>query len=195
MSPTAGFGVTFRGAPLARRGGPRTRHLRLINNVFQHFARSASRGTSRLAAVGLLTALLAAPSLLLFPRAAVVVEPLLAAVIVGLAAALWQAGRQPAATQDAEFRALHDSLTGLPNRTLFDDRLGHALAQSSRDGDGAAVMVIDLDRFKDANDAHGHAAGDAVLRATAERLAATLAKRPPRRTRSPGSAATSSASS
>ncbi|MEP6813608.1 MAG: EAL domain-containing protein [Actinomycetota bacterium] len=99
---------------------------------------------------------------------------LLAVVIVGLAIALWRVGDQPAATQEAEFRALHDNLTGLPNRALFDDRFEHALAQSNRDGVGAAVMVIDLDRFKQVNDTHGHAAGDAVLRTTAERLAMTL---------------------
>jgi diguanylate cyclase (GGDEF)-like protein len=97
-------------------------------------------------------------------------------VIVGLAVALVHADRsRPApASQEAEFLALHDSLTGLPNRTLFDDRLERALAQSERDGGGAAVMVIDLDRFKDVNDTHGHSAGDAVLRAAAERLATTL---------------------
>jgi diguanylate cyclase (GGDEF)-like protein len=117
----------------------------------------------------------AAPSFLLTAHAAIVVEPLLAAVIVGLLIAFWQRGRQPAAEYDgAEFLALHDPLTGLPNRTLFDDRLSHALAQAARDGDATAVMVIDVDRFKHVNDTHGHAAGDTVLRAIAERLACTL---------------------
>jgi diguanylate cyclase (GGDEF)-like protein len=58
--------------------------------------------------------------------------------------------------------------------TLFEDRLERALAQSLREGNGAAVMVIDIDRFKEINETHGHAAGDAVLRALAERLACTL---------------------
>jgi diguanylate cyclase (GGDEF)-like protein len=133
------------------------------------------RGTHRLVAVGLLTALLTAPSLLLTERAAIVVEPLLAALIVGILVAYRRGERRPEPDRDeAEFLALHDALTGLPNRTLFDDRLEHALAQSKRDGDGAAVMVIDVDRFKQINDTHGHSAGDTVLRAVAERLACTL---------------------
>jgi diguanylate cyclase (GGDEF)-like protein len=118
---------------------------------------------------------LAAPSLLLSARAAIVVEPLLAAVIVGLVVSVWQSGRRrDPAHEEATFRALHDALTGLPNRTLFEDRLERALAQSLREGNGAAVMVIDIDRFKEINDTHGHAAGDAVLRVVAERLACTL---------------------
>jgi diguanylate cyclase (GGDEF)-like protein len=129
---------------------------------------------SRLGGLVLLAAILGAPSLLLPAPTAALVEPLVAAAVVTFVVALWHAGRPPEATLDAEFRALHDSLTGLPNRTLFDDRLEHALAQSTRSGDGAAVMVIDLDRFKEINDTYGHAAGDVVLREVAERLAAIL---------------------
>jgi len=66
--------------------------------------------------------------------------------------------------------ALHDVLTGLPNRTLFNDRLEHALVQAKRHGWSLAVMFIDLDKFKNINDTHGHHAGDAVLRTTAQRL-------------------------
>jgi diguanylate cyclase len=149
-------------------------HLRLNSRLLPHLARSASRAPFRLATLGLLSALVGAPFMLVYPHLATAMALVLATVIVGLAIALWQVGDQPAATQEAEFRALHDSLTGLPNRALFDDRFAHALAQSNRDGAGAAVMVIDLDRFKQVNDTHGHAAGDAVLRTTAERLAMTL---------------------
>jgi len=66
--------------------------------------------------------------------------------------------------------ALHDPLTGLPNRTLLRDRLEHALAQSERDGRETAVLFVDLDKFKEVNDAHGHATGDAVLVEFARRL-------------------------
>ncbi len=66
--------------------------------------------------------------------------------------------------------SLHDLLTGLPNRTLFNDRLEHGLAQARRHGWTLAVMFVDLDDFKTINDSYGHEAGDAVLRTIADRL-------------------------
>jgi diguanylate cyclase (GGDEF)-like protein len=66
--------------------------------------------------------------------------------------------------------AMHDQKTGLPNRTLFDDRLAQAIAGAERHGWTLAVMFLDLDRFKLVNDTHGHAAGDAVLTVVAQRL-------------------------
>ena len=72
--------------------------------------------------------------------------------------------------REAQWRALHDSLTGLPNRELFDDRLTHAIALADRHHWTLAVMFLDLDRFKDINDAHGHGAGDDALKTIAQRL-------------------------
>jgi diguanylate cyclase (GGDEF)-like protein/PAS domain S-box-containing protein len=66
--------------------------------------------------------------------------------------------------------ALHDALTGLPNRQLLQDRLQTALAAGKRRGTLTAVLYIDLDRFKDINDAHGHDAGDEALQHTADLL-------------------------
>ena len=71
-------------------------------------------------------------------------------------------------------RALHDPLTGLANRTLFFDRLGQAMLQARRDRKQVAVVMLDLDNFKAVNDAHGHQAGDQVLRQAAESLSGGL---------------------
>ncbi len=75
------------------------------------------------------------------------------------------------AEERIRYMALHDPLTGLPNRQLLQDRLQHALAQGKRRSTLTAILYIDLDRFKDINDTYGHDAGDAVLGHTAERLA------------------------
>jgi diguanylate cyclase (GGDEF)-like protein/PAS domain S-box-containing protein len=75
-----------------------------------------------------------------------------------------------AAQQHLEHTALHDSLTGLPNRALLIDRIDGALARSERDHREISVLYCDLDGFKHVNDTAGHAAGDAVLVETARRL-------------------------
>jgi diguanylate cyclase (GGDEF)-like protein len=75
-----------------------------------------------------------------------------------------------AALQTARSLALHDPLTKLANRVLFDEKLANALAIAHRRAWSLAVMFLDLDSFKAVNDAHGHAKGDMVLREIADRL-------------------------
>ncbi len=77
-------------------------------------------------------------------------------------------------TQELRHRALHDDLTGLPNRALIMDRIGQMTKRARRNGTGAAVLFIDLDSFKDVNDTYGHAVGDALLCAVAARLSGCL---------------------
>jgi len=72
--------------------------------------------------------------------------------------------------------AFHDSLTGLPNRKLFSDRLGIVLAQAKRNKKKVGIVMLDLDNFKDVNDTLGHDVGDTLLKAVAERLSGTLRK-------------------
>jgi diguanylate cyclase (GGDEF)-like protein len=74
------------------------------------------------------------------------------------------------AVEEMRHLAYHDSLTGLPNRTLFTEHLERALARARRGGSRVTVLFLDLDRFKMVNDSMGHAAGDHLLIAVGERL-------------------------
>ncbi len=93
-------------------------------------------------------------------------------LLVGLFAVVLNRSRRATLAQAAENRrqALHDGLTGLPNRTLLGERGAAALAAGGEADRTAALMLIDLDRFKEINDTLGHAHGDAVLQAVATRL-------------------------
>ncbi|MCX5856579.1 MAG: diguanylate cyclase, partial [Deltaproteobacteria bacterium] len=75
------------------------------------------------------------------------------------------------AEETIQHMAFHDALTGLPNRLLFYDRFSQILAHARRSGEQFAVIMLDLDKFKDVNDRLGHDAGDQLLRSVAERLA------------------------
>lgn len=73
-----------------------------------------------------------------------------------------------------QHQAFHDPLTKLPNRALFADRLEHAIARVTRGATSIAVLFLDLDRFKRINDHHGHAVGDLLLQAAANRIQDSL---------------------
>src|SRR5260370_8222671 len=77
-------------------------------------------------------------------------------------------------TDALEYQALHDALTGLPNRSLFGDRLRQALLAARRNQKMFGVLLLDLDRFKDINDALGHDRGDSLLQEVTARLRGVL---------------------
>jgi diguanylate cyclase (GGDEF)-like protein len=90
--------------------------------------------------------------------------------VLGAVVAMADITAQRALEEQLRTAALHDVLTGLPNRSLLVDRLAHALAAAGRSGEQVAVLYCDLDGFKAVNDGHGHAAGDEVLTQAARRL-------------------------
>jgi diguanylate cyclase (GGDEF)-like protein/PAS domain S-box-containing protein len=73
-------------------------------------------------------------------------------------------------TEALEHRALHDALTGLPNRALFSDRIDRSIARAERSDEARGVLVLDLDSFREINDGYGREIGDLVLQAVAERV-------------------------
>jgi diguanylate cyclase (GGDEF)-like protein/PAS domain S-box-containing protein len=92
----------------------------------------------------------------------------------GLVLTLRDVTEQRQLEDELKHRAFHDSLTGLPNRLLFQDRAAHALAQARRSGQVTGVLFVDLDDFKVVNDTMGHAVGDELLAAVGARLAAAV---------------------
>jgi diguanylate cyclase (GGDEF)-like protein len=97
-----------------------------------------------------------------------------ATFLAAVAAVLSSAVERHREERVTEHAALHDALTGLPNRALGLDRLCHALARRQREGIDVAILVFDLDRFKLINDSLGHGAGDELLVALAPRLLAEV---------------------
>ncbi|MCW2545727.1 MAG: putative signaling protein [Mycobacterium sp.] len=96
-------------------------------------------------------------------------------LVGGATVALTRSQRRLRAQSDLNrHQALHDSLTGLPNRALFHDRTQQALNASERTAKPVAVMLLDIARFKDVNNTLGHHYGDLLLRQVAQRFSATL---------------------
>ena len=97
----------------------------------------------------------------------------LASVLTGLIA-IYVSRRVTGQAKTLEHQALYDGLTNLPNRTLFQDRLAQAIKKSQRVGSSFAIILMDLDRFKEINDTLGHNVGDLLLKEVGERLIRTV---------------------
>jgi diguanylate cyclase (GGDEF)-like protein len=105
----------------------------------------------------------------------IAVSVLVAALMLVLATGRFRAMRLVALrTRELRYQALHDPLTGLPNRALTIDRVDQLLARNHRAGTDCAALYVDLDHFKNINDTLGHEAGDRLLTAVASRLTSTL---------------------
>jgi predicted signal transduction protein with EAL and GGDEF domain len=109
-----------------------------------------------------------------FTAAAVAPDPALLEVMAQIGRQLGRVVERIRAQEQIAHQATHDALTGLANRLLFSDRLELALARAKRHGSFAALLFLDLDRFKDVNDTLGHSAGDQLLRSVSDRLQVAL---------------------
>ena len=96
--------------------------------------------------------------------------------ITGSVVVLHDITKERARTRMLAYQATHDSLTDLPNRTLFLDLLSHYLAHAQRHEEKLAVVFLDLDGFKAVNDNFGHSAGDSLLKSVAQRLRGCVRK-------------------
>ena len=94
--------------------------------------------------------------------------------VEGVVLSMRDVSDRKALEDELRHQAFHDSLTGLANRALFEDRLAHCLAGARRHGRPAAILFLDLDDFKTINDSLGHASGDELLQAVARRIAGVV---------------------
>lgn len=96
--------------------------------------------------------------------------------LLTMAASIIGARQRQQVEEKIRYQALHDMLTGLPNRLLFDEMLGKALPNATRNGESLTAIFLDLDRFKVINDTLGHTLGDKLLQNVAQRLKDSLRK-------------------
>ncbi len=120
--------------------------------------------------------LVSIPAAMIPDNVLIIIVLALMGVMLGLGASTYVIDMHSSQVAAERFRylSMHDVLTGLPNRAAFADYLDERIHRQQGDNARFAVLSFDLDRFKDVNDVHGHAAGDAVLRTVSERMAGIL---------------------
>ncbi|MFO8035058.1 MAG: PAS domain S-box protein [Anaerolineales bacterium] len=96
--------------------------------------------------------------------------------LVGIVASYTDITKQKSLEKEIKHMATHDALTGLPNRRLFNERIGLEIAHAERNQERVGVMFIDLDNFKEINDTYGHSTGDVLLKKIGSRLVNVLRK-------------------
>jgi len=101
-------------------------------------------------------------------------QPIRYSGVTGLLTALANIDDRKRMQDDMRRKAMHDQLTGLPNRAMFMESLDHAVRKARRRSGRFSVLFLDLDRFKEVNDSLGHSAGDRLLQAVSERLASAV---------------------
>ncbi|MGL4198187.1 MAG: MHYT domain-containing protein, partial [Allorhizobium sp.] len=169
-------GALFGALATSRVARPVTRFCRYGGGVALVLAIASTHFIGMTAVTVVPDASAAMPANMLPESVLTVVLMLVTVLILSIGSMTYVIDRQSNRSAVERYRqlSLHDALTGLPNRTAFVERLGHMMDQPGQVSDRIYLFSFDLDRFKEINDVHGHAAGDHVLRVAAERLGRRL---------------------
>ncbi len=169
-------GAVFGALATSRVARPVTRFCRYGGGVALVLAIASTHFIGMTAVTVVPDASAALPANMLPESVLTVVLMLVTVLILSIGSMTYVIDRQSTKSAVERYRqlSLHDALTGLPNRSAFVERLGHMMEAMAARADRIYILSFDLDRFKEINDVHGHAAGDHVLRIAAERLGRRL---------------------
>lgn len=169
-------GAVFGALATSRVARPVTRFCRYGGGVALVLAIASTHFIGMTAVTVVPDASAAMPANMLPESVLTVVLMLVTVLILSIGSMTYVIDRQSTKSAVERYRqlSLHDALTGLPNRSAFVERLGHMMEAPAARADRIYILSFDLDRFKEINDVHGHAAGDHVLRIAAERLGRRL---------------------
>ncbi len=169
-------GPVFGALATSRVARPVTRFCRYGGGVALVLAIASTHFIGMTAVTVVPDASAALPANMLPESVLTVVLMLVTVLILSIGSMTYVIDRQSTKSAVERYRqlSLHDALTGLPNRSAFVERLGHMMEAPAARADRIYILSFDLDRFKEINDVHGHAAGDHVLRVAAERLGRRL---------------------